>query len=98
MVLTESFTWEELPTRDVETGSLTMAAWIPRIQLIGKRIIQSVIVFHSTFTSIRMAVLPNRPLSYNGWYPFNTSVSPIYELVNFTQVKFLRNDISFSWA
>ncbi|XP_021941933.1 odorant receptor Or2-like, partial [Zootermopsis nevadensis] len=33
-----------------------------------------------------MAVLANRPLSYNGWYPFDVSVSPTYELVNFTQL------------
>ena len=27
--LTDSFTWEDLPTRDVETGHLTAAGWIP---------------------------------------------------------------------
>jgi hypothetical protein len=88
MYFTEPFTWEELPTTVPETGSLTMAGWIPRVQLIGKRIIQFLIVFHSIFTSARIILLENRPLSYNGWYPFNTSVSPAYELVNFTQVKF----------
>jgi hypothetical protein len=83
--------WEELPATNPETDSLTMAGWIPRVQLIAKRIIQFIIVFHSTYTTIRMAVLENRPLSYNGWYPFDTSVSPTYEVVNFTQVTFRNN-------
>jgi hypothetical protein len=88
MYLTESFTWEELPTTNPETGSLTMAGWIPRVKLIAKRFIQLIIAFHSTYTTIRMAVLENRLLSYNGWYPIDTSVSPTYQVVNFTQVTF----------
>jgi hypothetical protein len=88
MLLTEPFTWEELPNTDTETGSLTMAGWIPRVQTITRRIIQFVPIFHLSFTVIRAALLAKRPLSYNTWYPFDTSLSPTYELINITQVTF----------
>ncbi|PNF35147.1 hypothetical protein B7P43_G09266 [Cryptotermes secundus] len=83
---TESFTWEELPTKDPETGSLTMAGWIPRVQWFGKTFMQFAMILHCIITAIRIAVLDNRPLSYNAWYPFDTAVSPTYELVNLTQL------------
>jgi hypothetical protein len=88
MYLTESFTWEELPTTDPETGSLTMAGWIPRVQSITRRIIYFIPIFHLSFTVFRAAVSTKRPLSYNTWYPFDTSLSPAYELINITQVNF----------
>jgi hypothetical protein len=94
MSFTESFTWEELPTTDLETGSLTMAGCIPRTQLFGKFYMQFAMTFHCIQTAIRLALLDNRPLSYNAWYPFNTAVSPTYELVNLTQVCFIWTHIS----
>ncbi|GFG31093.1 hypothetical protein Cfor_00699, partial [Coptotermes formosanus] len=83
--LTEPFSWEELPTKNPETRTLTMAGWIPRVQLIAKRIIQFIIIYHPVYTAIRIVVSPNRPLSFNGWFPFNATVSPTYELVNLIQ-------------
>jgi hypothetical protein len=89
MSFTESFTWEELPTRDPETGSLTMAGWIPRIQVFGKIFMQFAMTIHCILTAIRTLMLDNRPLSYNAWYPFDTVASPTHELVNLTQVCFI---------
>jgi hypothetical protein len=86
MFLTESFTWEELPNTDPETGSLMMAGWIPRVQKITSSIAFFMPAFHLTYTISRAVMLAKRPLSYNTWYPFDTSFSPTYELINVTQV------------
>jgi hypothetical protein len=37
MDLTDSFTWEDLPTRDADTGHLTAAGLIPRINVFTMR-------------------------------------------------------------
>jgi hypothetical protein len=44
--LTDSFTWEELPTRDPDTGYLTKAGYIPIIQTLATYIPAPTWVFH----------------------------------------------------
>jgi hypothetical protein len=84
IILTESFTWEELPTRDPDTGYLTKAGYIPKIQTAAKQILAFTSTFHTTQSIIRMAL--NHDMVYSKWYPFDATVSPAYEIVNFTQV------------
>jgi hypothetical protein len=95
MFLTESFTWEELPNTDPETGSLMMAGLIPRVQKFTSSIIFFISTLHLTFTICRAVLLAKRPLSYNTWYPFDTSLSPTYELINITQVTIYYNYNSY---
>ena len=54
MDLTDSFTWEDLPTRDADSGHLTAAGWIPLIQRYIIRIAVVILVFHFVQSSIRM--------------------------------------------
>jgi hypothetical protein len=84
MDLTDSFTWEDLPTTDPDTGHLTAAGWIPRIKLFSTRTSLALILFHSIQSTIR--IMTNHETIFIAWYPFDWTVSPFYELVNISQV------------
>jgi hypothetical protein len=82
--LTEFFSWEELPTRDPETGLLTFAGLITGIQKTVKNIFMFTTVYHVIHTSIR--ILTSRDMVHEAWYPFEASRSPVYELILISQV------------
>jgi len=82
--LTDFFTWEELPNRDPDTGYLTKAGYIPIIQSLAR----NVNVFLIAFNIIQFIVrsVTSHDMIFADWYPFDVSVSPMYEIANFTQV------------
>jgi len=82
--LTDSFTWEELSTREPDTGYLTKAGYIPIIQDLTKNMTVWIIVFNATQITVRSVM--NHDMAFASWYPFDVSVSPMYEIANFTQV------------
>jgi hypothetical protein len=84
MDLTDSFTWEDLPTRNADTGHLTAAGWIPRINLFTMRAAIAFIFIHFAQSTIR--IVTNHETILITWYPFDWTVSPFYELVNISQV------------
>ena len=83
-ILTDSFTWEELPTRDPDTGYLTKAGYIPIIQNLTKNMTVWIIVFNTLEITVRIVM--SHDMVFASWYPFDVSVSPMYEIANFTQV------------
>jgi len=85
MDLTDSFTWEDLPTRDADTGHLTAAGWIPLIKKYTTRVAVIATMFHTVQSSIR--IVTNHETMYTAWYPFDWTLSPFYELVIISQVK-----------
>jgi hypothetical protein len=84
MDLTDSFTWEDLPTRDADTGHLTAAGWIPLIMKYSRSAAIAILCFHFVQSTIR--ILRKHETILIAWYPFNWTVSPFYELVNISQV------------
>jgi hypothetical protein len=84
MDLTDSFTWEDLPTRDADTGHLTPAGWIPLIQMYTTRVAVVTLAFHCVQSTIR--IVKSHETILIAWYPFDWNVSPFYELVNISQV------------
>ena len=84
MDLTDSFTWEDLPTTDADTGHLTAAGWIPRINVFGMRAVKALAIFHFSQSTFRIVL--DHETFFIAWYPFDWTVSPIYELVNISQV------------
>jgi hypothetical protein len=84
MDLTDSFTWEDLPTTDADTGHLTAAGWIPLILKYSKSAAIAILCFHTLQSTIR--ILTNHETIIMAWYPFDWTVSPFYELVNISQV------------
>jgi hypothetical protein len=87
MDLTDNFTWEDLPTRDADTGNLTAAGWIPLIKMFSTRAAIMLLSCHAFLTTIR--ILANHETVLIAWYPFDWNISPFYELVNISQVNFL---------
>jgi hypothetical protein len=85
MDLTDSFTWEDLPTTDADTGHLTAAGWIPLTMKYSRSAAFAILSFHTIQSSIR--IVTNHETMFNTWYPFDWTVSPFYELVNISQVK-----------
>jgi hypothetical protein len=85
MDLTDSFTWEDLPTSDADTGHLTPAGWIPLIKTYTTRAAILILTFHSVQTTTR--IVTNHETIVIAWYPFDWTVSPYYELVIISQVR-----------
>ena len=86
LALTESCTWSTLPARDPGTGGLTMAGRIPLIQKFTWQSIVLIMVSHAVHQTHRLATRNDCPLVFNAWFPFDTTNSPVYELVYLAQV------------
>ena len=84
MDLTDSFTWEDLPTRGADNGHLTAAGLIPLIQKYTIRAAVVGFAFHCVQSTIR--IVKSHETVFIAWYPFDWTVSPFYELVNISQV------------
>jgi hypothetical protein len=84
--LTDAFIWEDLPHTDPDTGSVSMAAWISRVQRVSFFILSVANILHAMQTSVRLLTSEDRPMVYETWYPFNITKSPTYELTNVAQV------------
>jgi hypothetical protein len=82
--MTDSFTWEELPTRDPATGYLTKAGFIPIAQTIATYVPTLTYVFHMVQTTVR--IVASRDMVFPAWLPFDASVSPVYEIATIVQV------------
>jgi hypothetical protein len=67
--LKDAFIWEGLPHTDSDTGSLSMAAWIPRVQKFSFLIISVVTIFHVIQSSVHLLRSDDRPIFYETWYP-----------------------------
>jgi hypothetical protein len=83
--LTESFTWEELPTKDPVTGRRTWAGLITGIQKVSKNVFLFTVVYHVIQTSVSMVT--SNDMVFNAWYPFDVSTTPVYELIILSQVR-----------
>ena len=93
MDLSDKFTWEELPTRNADTGHLTAAGWIPLIRMFSTRAAVMLVLIHTVQSTIRMAT--NHETVFIVWYPFDWTVSPYYELVNISQVTISKTEFSY---
>jgi hypothetical protein len=85
--LTDSFTWEELPARDPDTGHLTKKGYIPIMQNAAAYIIKFSIIYHTVHSTV--LILLNQDMPFTNWYPFDVSVSPLHEIAILTQVIFI---------
>ena len=80
MDLTDSFRWEDLPTRDADSGHLTAAGWIPLTMKYSTRVAIVILSSHIVQSAIR--IVTNHETTIMAWYPFDWTVSPFYEMVN----------------
>jgi len=93
MDLTDSFNWEDLPTRDADNGHLTAAGWMPRISKYTGPTAFTVLSFHMLQSAIR--IVTNHETIFIVWYPFDWTVSPYYELVNISQVTISKMEFTY---
>jgi len=93
MDLTDSFTWEDLPTRDADTGHSTAAGWIPLTMKYSRNAAIAILCFHTVQSTIR--IVTNHETILIAWYPFDWTVSPFYELVNISQVTIFKTEFSY---
>ena len=84
MDLTDSFKWEDLPTRDADSGQLTAAGWIPLIMKYSRSAAIASLCVLIVQSTVR--IVTNHETMLVVWYPFDWTVSPFYELVNISQV------------
>ena len=97
MRLTDAFIWEDLPTREPDTGSLAMVAWIPRIKRVLTLVMYSAVITHVGQSILQILLAGDRSLLYSAWYPFDTTKTPAYELISIVQVELpMTKQYSFS--
>ena len=94
MDLTDSFTWEDLPNRDADTGRLTASGWIPLISKYAGRTAFSALSLHFCQSTVR--IVTNHETLLPAWYPFDWTISPFYELVNISQVTIYKIESALS--
>jgi len=92
MDLTDSFTWEDLPARDADTGHLTAAGWIPLTMKYSRSAAIAMLCVHTVQSTVR--IVTNHETILIAWYPFDWTVSPFYELVNISQVTISKREFS----
>jgi hypothetical protein len=63
-----------------------MAGRIPLIQKFTWQSIVLIMVSHTVHQTHRLTTRNDRPLVFNAWFPFDTTNSPVYELVYLAQV------------
>jgi hypothetical protein len=86
LAATKQFTWLELPTREQDTGSLTMAGWIQRIQPLVWKLNFCDWGTHVLYFVLRGFTSDRKPFFFNAWFPLDTDDSPTYVLVLIIQV------------
>jgi hypothetical protein len=86
MHLAATFEWEELKIKTLTDGNFKMTNLLPAIKPVSLRILTIFFSCHTCYISLRLLLGENRPLSINAYYGFNTSSSPVYELINVSQV------------
>ncbi|XP_069688208.1 odorant receptor 49b-like [Periplaneta americana] len=82
--LTESFAWTDMPLIDKETGEVTMAGWLRRIDKIWQKVVITELTFHFSQSAVRMFAF--RDTIFPCWYPFDIYASPAYEVILLTQI------------
>jgi len=69
-----------------------MAGSIQFLQRVMKNVVIFMFVFHAIQSSVRM--YREHDMVFTTWYPFHVSNTPVYEIINVTQVIFLPLHIS----
>jgi hypothetical protein len=86
LTMTKHFTWSELPTREFDTGSVTMAGWIQRIQPLVWKLNFCDWGAHLLYFVLRGVTSDRKPFFFNTWFPFDTDDTLVYILVLIMQV------------
>jgi len=84
LTLTDSFTWDELPTRDPDTGYLTNAGYIPFNQILIRNAAIFGYVHHLIQSTVKIVV--NHETIFPVWLPIDATRNPVYGFIIAMQV------------
>ena len=82
-----------MPARDPATGHVTMAGSVQQVQTVVKGAVVFMYVFQVIQSTLHMWA--NHDMVFTTWYPFDVYYSPVYEIVNITQV--ISADSEYQW-
>jgi hypothetical protein len=86
MRLAAAFKYEDMKSRSSADDSFRMTALLSAIKPATLKVLIVSLGFHTCYLILRVVVRKDRPLAINAYYGFNTSGSPIYEMINLSQV------------
>ena len=85
MVLTNYFSWEDLPLTHVD-DTKNMTAMVARIKKTVKQIFGFIFFFHGTYTVTRLIFSEQPVFTVNSFYFVDATRSPVYVLIMLSQV------------
>lgn len=86
MRLAAAFKYEDLQIKTPADESFKMTALLSAIKSASLKVLVVSLGYHTCYLILRLVVRKDRPLAINAYYGFDTSNSPIYEMINFSQV------------
>lgn len=88
MHLAAAFKYEDMKSRSFADDRFRMTALLAAIKPTTLKVLIVSLGSHTCYLILRVGLRKERPLALNAYYGFNTSSSPIYEMINFSQVSF----------
>jgi hypothetical protein len=85
--LAAAFNYEELQTKTPADDSFKMTALLSVIKPTTLKVLIISLGYHTCYLVLRLAFRKDRPLAINAYYGFDTFNSPVYEMVNLSQVR-----------
>jgi hypothetical protein len=85
--LAAAFNYDDLQTKTPADGSFKMTALLSVIKPTTLKVLIVSLGYHTCYLSLRLVFRKDRPLAINAYYGFDTFNSPIYEMVNLSQVR-----------
>jgi hypothetical protein len=86
MRLAAAFKYEDMQSRSSADDNFRMTALLSAIKPATLKVLIISLGYHTCYLILRLVVRKDRPLAINAYYGFQISNSPIYEMVNFSQV------------
>jgi hypothetical protein len=84
--LAAAFKYEGLQAKAPADDSFKMTALLSVIKATSLKVLVVSLGYHSCYLVLRLLLRKDRPLAINAYYGFDTFSSPVYEMVNFSQV------------
>jgi hypothetical protein len=85
--LAAAFNYEDVQTKTSADDSFKMTALLSVIKPTTLKVLIISLGYHTCYLVLRLVFRKDRPLAINAYYGFDTFNSPIYEMVNLSQVR-----------
>ena len=86
MRLAAAFEYEDMKSRSSADERFRMTTLLSVIKPATLKILIISLGYHTCYIVLRLVMRKDRPMAINAYYGFNTTSSPIYEMINLSQV------------